>query len=132
MVCIDNAHLMDATSWQLLGELTYVQSHVAFFLIVKYDYRDRLLILPEAKAQFDAAWHLMIDEGNLNIRMAELPVLLEKHIEKLIMSVADNYVDSYKLEVDDMTKMVDPEPGKIQYMTPKGAQEWYDRLMNKW
>ena len=56
IVCIDNAHLMDATSWKLLGELSQEDLKVAFYLIIKYDYRDRLLIVPEAKKAFDEAW----------------------------------------------------------------------------
>ena len=47
---------MDATSWQLLGDLAQEDYRVAFFLITKVDYRDRLLINPEAKMAFAAAW----------------------------------------------------------------------------
>lgn len=56
MICIDNAHLMDATSWKLLGELSQEDLKIAIFLVIKYDYRDRLLIVPEAKKAFDDAW----------------------------------------------------------------------------
>ena len=56
IICIYNAHLMDATSWKLFGDLVNEEAHVAFYLIIKIDYRDRVLIVPEAKDAFDKAW----------------------------------------------------------------------------
>lgn len=80
MFCIDNAHLMDPTSWKLLAELTNEHSRVAFFLIIKYDYKDRLMISSSAKEAFDEAWKVITTESRINIRMAEMPNLEERDV----------------------------------------------------
>ena len=80
IICIDNAHLMDSTSWRLFGEIAAEELHVAFYLIIKYDYRDRLLIVPEAKDAFDEAWNVITDTCG-KVRLAELPNLSEEHVK---------------------------------------------------
>ena len=82
---------MDSASWKLFGDLINEDSHVAFYLIIKYDYRDRLLIVPEAKDAFDEAWNNITDGSKINsenIRLAELPSLSEEHIRALILKSA--------------------------------------------
>ena len=63
MVVIDNAHLMDATSWKLLSEIGQEEFRVSFFLIIKSDYRDRLVIEGDSKKAFDDAWETLFSAG---------------------------------------------------------------------
>ena len=108
MICIDNAHLMDPTSWKLLGELMVEESKVAFFLIIKYDYKDRLMIPAAAKEAFDEAWTVITVDSGINIRMVEIPHLEEEDIRKIILRDAVAYRRSHINEIDDMVKIIDP------------------------
>lgn len=129
MICIDNAHLMDAMSWRLLGEITNEQSHVAFFLIMKYDYRDRLLIVHEAKEAFDAAWNLMNQDGKINLRMAEILPLEEEAVKELILRSAEEYRNTHKDEVEDMVKIID---STNTIKTVEMGVEWKEHYMKQW
>ena len=142
IVCIDNAHLMDATSWMLLGVLVNEEAHCAFYLIIKYDYRDRLLIVPEAKDAFDKAWKNMIcgvymneedvQYGGLtrpNFRIAELPDLTDENVRTLILKGAVDYRRTHLAEVESMTKIEDPENSKKTF---EASREWKETLTNKW
>lgn len=84
IIVIDNAHLMDATSWKLFGDLSFDEYKVAFFLVVKYDYRDRLLIRPATKEAFDEAWRIITDQNGIEIGMREMPSLNEQSVRELI------------------------------------------------
>lgn len=56
IVCLDEAHRMCPTSWQLLDSITYECELIAFILIVKSDERDRLMITPESVPAFESVW----------------------------------------------------------------------------
>ena len=73
ILCLDGAHRMCPTSWELLDSITRECEQVAIFLIIKSDEKDRLMILPESVYTFEKIWTQITNE--LNVRMVDIPIL---------------------------------------------------------
>ena len=128
IVCLDEAHRMCPTSWQLLDSITYECELIAFILIVKSDERDRLMITPESVPAFESVWQSMTSTKDFNVRVIDLPMLSPEQIGELIISNAKEYRDSYTMEVDAMTKIIDPER---TIKSPEASKMWQELLIKK-
>ena len=65
IICIDNAIHMDPTSWILLDSLLRCSKHVSIFLLLKTDYKDRIMIPEQSVNAFEQAWHNIFKEQEI-------------------------------------------------------------------
>ena len=106
IIVLDNAHMMDAASWELYEAVRDGCHRVAMILLLQTDYNDEVKVHPSCKDTFEKVWQSPFMEAN---RVIELPRLTNKSLEQMLLFNASKYRESFMNEVEKMTQIVDPK-----------------------
>ena len=71
----------------------------------------------------------MNHDKQVSLHFVDLPYLSHESLNELIMANASKYQTSYKAEIKDMTKIIDPDN---TIKNEETSADWRETLMKKW